>query len=216
MNLHRADKKPDWELVPSEERNVWQRLAARTKGAVTPANAVSAAGFLVAAKGLVDISRGKTTRGVAEFAAGRLMDVADGFIADATGTKSPLGEGVDASLDKAVIAGALPVMTRADILPVPAAWTIGVQNGLNFVFTGIAKFRGTDIHTSLLGKLTAASQAGCIASYGASAAAEALGYERSAEVARMLGHGLTAAATVLGAAATAGYARAATAYPEAL
>ncbi|HEX5797672.1 MAG TPA: hypothetical protein VFX86_04770 [Candidatus Saccharimonadales bacterium] len=43
MNLHRAGRVPDWEKVPEGRRNRWQKLAAKTKGVITPGNAVFSA-----------------------------------------------------------------------------------------------------------------------------------------------------------------------------
>lgn len=158
MNLHRTEGKSDWEKVPENERNVWQRVAAKTNGIVTPGNAVTAAGAGLVLSGVHDINRGRTHRGIVKVALGRLFDIGDGFVAEKTKTKSRTGAFFDAFVDKLEVGVALPVLAKKDIIPRRAVKTIVIQNAANVVFTGIAKARGRDIDSSLAGKYTTTAQ----------------------------------------------------------
>ena len=158
MNLHRTGKVPQWETVAPEDRNAFQKVAARTKGVVTPANAVSASGAGLVASGLVDIANGNTTRGVIKVGLGRSADLGDGLTAEHTGTKSPLGEGVDVVVDKVETAAALPVLVKAGVLPKGAGAVIFSQNFANTAFSVVAKRRGIELHPSKEGKLTTFGQ----------------------------------------------------------
>lgn len=100
MNLHRTTGKPDWEMVAAEKRTPLQRLAFATGGVVTPANLISMIGFGLVVYGLVALLNQEYWLGLGLLGFGRLLDVVDGAIAQKTGTKSPLGEVVDAAIDK--------------------------------------------------------------------------------------------------------------------
>ena len=100
MNLHRA-KKADWDNVSPEEYNVFQQLAVATSGFLTPANVITVIGLAIVIFGLAVILQGHFLAGLLLLAFGRLLDVADGFVADVTKTKSPVGELFDAAADKA-------------------------------------------------------------------------------------------------------------------
>lgn len=158
MNLHRSDKVPDWEKVPENQRNIFQRTAAKTNGVVTPGNVISVAGLAITLSGLKDMHDGQYTRGTVKIGVGRLCDMADGFAADKTGTKSALGEAVDAFIDKVVMAVGLLVLRKADIVPRETARAFAVQNGVNALATGVAKMRGVDLHPTEKGKKTAWAQ----------------------------------------------------------
>lgn len=158
MNLHRADKKPDWENIPKAERSTVQKIASATKGIVTPANAVSVAGLVLTHGGLKDMYHGNVRSGIAKVFAGRAMDVADGYVADKTGTKSSVGEKFDATIDKLLMADALYLLYKKDTIPKKAAVFIGMQNIVNTVATGVAMARHTEMHPSREGKLTTALQ----------------------------------------------------------
>jgi len=165
MELHRASKQPDWEKVPQAEQRIVQKIAAKTAGVVTPGNAVSVAGLFLTHSGLIDIKRSQFLRGTARVAVGRALDIADGYVADKTGTKSPLGEKVDATIDKILMADALWFLYKKDIIPTKAAILIGGQNMVNTVATAIATLRGNEIHSSREGKITTAMQWAAIGGY---------------------------------------------------
>jgi phosphatidylglycerophosphate synthase len=100
MNLHRSTGKADWEKVAPASRAFFQRVAAATKGLVTPANFITIIGLGVVVYGLVMLLQGHYVLGLVLLAAGRLLDILDGIVAEATGTKSALGEFFDAVADK--------------------------------------------------------------------------------------------------------------------
>lgn len=165
MDLHRAGKIPDWEKTPASEHTIFQKVAAKTRGIVTPGNAVSVAGLLLTHNGLVDIKRGNTVFGTAKVAVGRAMDIADGYVADKTGTKSSIGEKVDATIDKILMADALWILHQKDIVPTKAAVIIGAQNIINTIATGVATFRSNEIHSSREGKITTVMQWAAVGGY---------------------------------------------------
>jgi phosphatidylglycerophosphate synthase len=100
MDLHRADSRPDWELIPKKRWNMWQKTAARSKGLLTPSNFLTLIGLVVVLFGLLRMHEDSFVLGTVALALGRLCDIADGLVASFTGTKSPLGESFDAVVDK--------------------------------------------------------------------------------------------------------------------
>lgn len=203
MNLHRAEKVGDWEQIPHEKRNRWQKIAAKTKGIITPANFITLTGGVLVIDGLYDFAFGDKKMGVAKIIFGRALDVADGYVADKTGTKSPLGEAFDVTVDKIALATALPVLVDKDIIPMASGIMIGAQNLANIAITGIAKSRGNEIHSSRLGKNTTFGQWAAIGLYtiGSTSSHElSQSIEDSANV-------ITYASTAIGFFATSGYVR---------
>jgi cardiolipin synthase len=158
MDLHRAGKRSQWHDVPPRQRNAWQQLARRTNGVLTPGNGVSLVGAVVVAVGLINIYRGAFALGLALLAVGRTADVADGLIASRTGTKSPLGEAVDASIDKLSMLAALITFVLAGVVPIFAILLVAVLNAAIAALGVIAKIRGRTVHPSLPGKLATAFQ----------------------------------------------------------
>lgn len=158
MNLHRTEKQPDWEKVPEEERTRVQRIAAKTNGIVTPGNITSVAGAVLVSRGLSDIKKGKTKRGLAKIFVGRVFDLVDGTVADKTGTKSPTGEAVDAGLDKAVMFQAADVLQKRGFLPKHASRILLAQNVASAGLSLEAKARGVELHPSEEGKKGTAGQ----------------------------------------------------------
>src|SRR5882762_3724081 len=117
MSLHTSESIPQWELVPREEQNLPQRIAAATGGLLTPANTASILGYKIFGEGLIDIRKGNTLKGVVKIGVGRSLDLIDGWLAEKYGTKSPLGEFVDPAIDGAEIALALPVVVKEFDIP---------------------------------------------------------------------------------------------------
>lgn len=153
INMHTAGDKADWTLVPSEQWNTWQRIAATTGGVVTPANAVSLTGALLVVAGFLQFEQGVTLPGVALIAIGRLADIIDGYIAHRTGTKSPLGEIIDTTLDKSTIFFGLVFIIAFNLLPAVFTAAIVAQSILNSVASLIGHKRGTVLHPTPYGKL---------------------------------------------------------------
>lgn len=100
MNLHRSSSRPDWESVDPSDRNLFQKIAAATGGFLTPANIVTIAGLGIVVYGLWCVLDQRYWEGLLLLTIGRLLDIADGVLADQTKTKSPLGELLDAVADK--------------------------------------------------------------------------------------------------------------------
>lgn len=166
MKLHRVGKRADWDKLKGRQRNFWQRLAVRTHGLITPGNIISIIGFIFVGGGLFFILRGPMAAGLVAIVIGRILDIVDGLLADKTGTKSPLGETIDATIDKIEIAAALPVIVIAGILMPWQAALIFLQHLANVVFTGLAKIRHRAAHASRAGKYATTAQWAAIALYG--------------------------------------------------
>lgn len=153
--LHTA-KKADWEKTTQSSYNRWQKTAASSRGVLTPGNAVSVAGGILALYGLWVIMNDDVVTGLVLLTLGRFADLADGIIAEQTKTKSPLGESVDASIDKIVVAATLIVLGALELVPWVIIIIVAVQNLANVVISIVAKLRDRTIHPSRLGKVSAA------------------------------------------------------------
>ncbi len=157
MSLHRASTKPDWELVPPTERSVFQRAAAATHGIIAPANIVTAVGFGMVLYGLWLITLEAYLSGVMFLAAGRVLDVVDGAVAEATKTKSPLGEMLDAVVDKTSTLIAVIVLLAVGTIP---WWVVAVLSLPQFIITGVIAYkkrRHVSTHPTRQGKLSMAT-----------------------------------------------------------
>lgn len=100
MNLHRTGKLAEWESVSADKRTIIQTIAFKTKGIVTPPNIITVIGVGLVVYGLIALLQESYWIGLASLIVGRLLDIADGLAAEATKTKSPLGELFDATADK--------------------------------------------------------------------------------------------------------------------
>ncbi len=122
----------------------------RREDIITPANAVSVMGLMLVVAGSLRLD---TLPGVILIGTGRLLDIADGYIARRTRT-SEFGAALDASLDKLAI---LVIVTSAlwyQAVPWPLLlWVFG-QNLVNAMFAIAAWSRGRPLHSSLYGKRT--------------------------------------------------------------
>lgn len=152
--LHTA-KQADWEK-DGEPKNLWQEMAHRSHGIITPANIASLVGGILAIYGLWVILDGDTVRGLVFLTIGRVADVADGIIAEYTRTKSPLGEIIDAAIDKLVVAATLIILGALELVPWVIIAIIAVQNVANVLISVLAKLRHKSLHPSRLGKVSAA------------------------------------------------------------
>jgi phosphatidylglycerophosphate synthase len=207
MNLHRSGSKPEWEGVDPERRNIFQRIAAKTRGILTPANVVTVAGAGLVASGLMDIYSGHMYRGVAKICVGRTADLVDGAIADKTGTKSPAGEVLDVVTDKAEMAAALPALVASDILPVAAGGLILAQNIAVSALSVYAKRKGRILHPSKEGKLTTFGQWATIGFYALAAVTREIGYGNAAAGLEAAGLASAVITAAIGVKAVAGYSR---------
>jgi phosphatidylglycerophosphate synthase len=162
MNLHRSDGKSDWEKLAPAKRNAWQQVAASTNGVVTAANALTVIGLMLVLTGLVLIGAKEYWAGVIIVAAGRLCDVLDGIVAEATGTKSRLGESLDASFDKLALLAVFVVLPIVGIMPWWMVAILLVPNLLNSILATIAVRRAIVLHPSRAGKLSMAYSSAAI------------------------------------------------------
>jgi len=153
MKLHRANAEADWERIPAAEHTAIQRLASRTHGIVTPGNICSALGLLLVSIGLYYVWRDQLWLGAGLIVIGRLCDLLDGSTAEMTHTKSPLGEAIDASIDKLEALLALVVIIATGFIPLLLAIIIGVENAVTVVLSLVAKYKGQSVHPVIAGKL---------------------------------------------------------------
>lgn len=100
MQLHRIEGASDWADVPLPKRNIWQHAAAATSGILTPGNIVSLLGLASIPWAIYLLGIRRPLLAGVVLVLGRACDLLDGYLADKTGTKSRLGEAVDATFDK--------------------------------------------------------------------------------------------------------------------
>ncbi len=157
MNLHRIEGQPEWAGVKPGNMNIWQKVASRSGGILTIGNYFSLLGLLSVPFGLSLILNGRYIIGVVILLLGRLCDLLDGYLADKTGTKSPLGEKVDAVFDKISTALAFFVLAVSGLL----AWWVVLFLVLPHVVVAVMAvaiyLKGAILHPSLLGKLSMAA-----------------------------------------------------------
>lgn len=165
VKLHQATHTADWANTAPGKHTRFQRLAMRTHGIVTPGNITSVAGLLLVLIGLYFLVQELYVAGLAYVVLGRLCDILDGMAADATNTKSPLGEAVDATCDKAGAIATLLVIGGADIASWWVVGLVGLQNIFNIIVSAIAKHRRVQLHPTANGKISVALQWVAIAGF---------------------------------------------------
>ena len=87
-------------------------------------------------------------------ATGRICDVLDGWLAEITRTKSPLGELLDAGIDKIITILAVAAFFVAHIAPAWALIALVIPHILIVVIMFRWRIRKRAIHPSLAGKLS--------------------------------------------------------------
>jgi phosphatidylglycerophosphate synthase len=188
MNLHRSGKTPEWESVAIAERNVWQRTAAKTGSLVAPGNIITLGGFGLVVAGLSDMVHGNKKTGFLKIAAGRGADMLDGAVANYTGTKSPIGEGLDAATDKISMLLALPVLAKTGELPKPVSALLALRDTAIASVSLVAKKRERELHPSEYGKRATFEQWLAVAFYASSNMLAEAGHNTPARALRYLGH----------------------------
>lgn len=156
INLHTSSARPDWETVKADQRNIWQKIAVSTKGVVTPGNIISALGAGIVIAGFVQLDPDTDNLMLAAFLImlGRSFDLLDGYAADRTGTKSHLGETIDAALDKVLLFMAVIFTLAYGLIP-DVVLVILLVHGIFNSYTSLAgKLRKIPTHPSLAGKLS--------------------------------------------------------------
>lgn len=154
MKLHRAGKQPEWSGVAPATHNLWQRTAVRTNGVITPGNALTLIGFALVCASAWFIVSDQLTAGFIFVAIGRFLDIADGWVAEKTKTKSPLGESLDAGLDKIA---ALVILISFAIAEIAPLWILGLlllPHVLTAAISAVAYAKNRRIHPSSLGKVS--------------------------------------------------------------
>jgi CDP-diacylglycerol--glycerol-3-phosphate 3-phosphatidyltransferase len=147
-------KRADWVTIPEQRRNAWQRTAARTHGVATPGNVISLLGMVLVLTGLAIVSTGEFWWGLGTLTVGRIADILDGTVADITMTKSPLGEAVDAVLDKAAAVAVLLFFVHYHWVPVFPMVCVALHVGLNSILATTARIRQVELHPTAAGKLS--------------------------------------------------------------
>lgn len=154
LSLHRSKSTPDWLLIPVARRNRWQRVAKKTNGIVTPANAVTIIGLGIAGTGIAAMLTHHFWWAIILLSVGRLLDVADGVIADKTGTKSGLGELLDATVDKVVTVLTVMALFIAHTAPVWLLVVFILPHLIISIIVVYGRARKLRLHPSRLGKTT--------------------------------------------------------------
>jgi phosphatidylglycerophosphate synthase len=157
MNLHRTSGTPDWANVKVADRNVFQNLAAATRGIMSPANVITVIGLGIVVYGLVAIMQQQFWTGLVFLAIGRLLDIVDGLVAEATHTKSPLGELFDAVADKIGTLLTIAVLLIAGVAHWWAIMTLIVPQVAITLLILYKKSKGIGVHPTRQGKLSMAA-----------------------------------------------------------
>lgn len=156
MNLHRTAKQPEWESTSPAEHSFFQRVAAKTNGIVTPGNGVTVIGFGLVLYGLGMILADDIIAGSVLIVVGRLLDIADGLLAEATRTKSPLGELFDAAADKL---GTVLTLIVLIVSGIASPWIIAALAIPQVIILAIVFYKrqkGIGIQPTRFGKLSMA------------------------------------------------------------
>ena len=157
-NLHRLkNNQNDWDNVPDVDLTLLQRIAKRTKGIVTAANAITIAGTIAVMGGLVDYMNGDKVSGVIKVGLGRSADVLDGYVANATNTKGRFGRDLDPTVDTLQLGFGLVALTGADVLPLLPAIAIAAPKIVGVVGSIAARLRHRELNPISEGKLGTAS-----------------------------------------------------------
>jgi phosphatidylglycerophosphate synthase len=156
MNLHRIETKTQWQHLKPHERNSWQRIAEQTKAIITPANIISLGGLALVIGGLMQLNGHYPWLGIMLIIIGRLCDLADGWIAELTGTKSFIGETLDATIDKISTIITIVVLGSTNIVPWTMLAALLLPHLVIPVIIFIQRQRGYTTHASRLGKLSMA------------------------------------------------------------
>lgn len=209
--MHRVDGGiPQWEQIPSELWNEYQIRAAETNGWDTPGNRETLKGAIATFVGLGLLYADTPLTDVLGTAAvgwGRWKDVKDGRRSAETGTMSPLGEKLDASIDNVLMAAAIPVLVKRRLLTPAEGLTSGTLVAAKSIATITAKYLRREIHASRAGKYGAFLQWGGIGMLCVSRIANNLESESLAETSITTGRILIGGGKALSLVAVAGYAK---------
>lgn len=156
MNLHRTTGQPDWADLDKSQYGFWQQVAAHTRGVVTPGNAVTICGLALVAFGLVMLMEREYWTALGLIVTGRLLDLVDGWLADITKTKSPLGELMDAAADKLGTFATIGVLAIAEVAPIWILVGLVVPHIVIAVIAAVGRLKNKQLHPSRAGKISMA------------------------------------------------------------
>jgi phosphatidylglycerophosphate synthase len=111
------------------------------------------------------LAHGQLISGTAIVLIGRLADVFDGMVADYTKTKSPLGEGIDATVDKILLTAALYILIDKSLLPLVVGIVMAVHAVYVTTVSTVGRSWKVNLHPSLTGKLAAVFEWACVGFY---------------------------------------------------
>jgi phosphatidylglycerophosphate synthase len=156
MSLHRATT-ADWSRIAPDTYNVWQRVAVKTHGFITIGNVITTLGLALVVAGFVLVLQDKLLLAVILVTIGRIADLLDGYAADKTGTKSPIGEAWDAGVDKLELAIAVPVLLFTPYASPILVICLLLHLAINVALFFAARRAGKRIHPTRAGKLSTAT-----------------------------------------------------------
>lgn len=206
--VHIAGNCPDWEQVTPQEWNGHQQRAAETGGWDTPANRETLKGALITSAGLALIKHDtalSTLAGTVALGVGRSKDLKDGAVADATGTKSQLGEKIDSGTDTILMGMIDKVLVDQGVLPRAEAGLMLGCATVKVAAAGIAMLDGKELHPNRMGKYSMFAQWSALHIYTASRAAHNLSAVKSERRLHRLARGLNYAGLGVGLVATGRY-----------
>lgn len=157
MDLHRTTGKPDWESIPEAKQTLVQKIAAATRGIITPPNIITVIGLALVVYGLFLLLSKYYWTGLILVAVGRALDIVDGAVAQKTNTKSPLGEIFDAAADKF---GTLFTLIALFAAQITFWWLLAVLLIPQIIITLISFYKkasGAKTHPTRQGKLSMAA-----------------------------------------------------------
>ena len=157
MNLHRSDSNPDWTDVKPTDRTVWQNVAVSTRGIVTPPNIITVIGLGLVIIGLMFVMQRQDWLGIGLIIVGRLLDLVDGWLAELTQTKSPVGELFDAAADKIGTILTIIVFYAALLAPWWLLTAMLLPHIIISVISLQARRQKKQLHPSRLGKVSMAA-----------------------------------------------------------
>lgn len=151
MKLHTPDATADWELRPTKHHTLLQRIAKQTRGGITPGNLLSLGGLSLVLYGSWLLAHSNVDRGLVCLFVGRLCDLADGYVADWTKTKSRIGEAVDTTCDKISVLAIIVAGYATSLLPLPLLAVLTIHHAYIAV-VGVWWGRKYRLHTQKIGK----------------------------------------------------------------
>lgn len=137
--------RPDWEGIPDEKLNRWQKIAKKTNGWITCANALTISCGVLFMNGIADYANGQHIMGTIKVGAARAGDLGDGMLADMQGVKGPKGKRIDASVDMIELGVGLPVLYATDTLPLVPLVAMAAPKVIGTIGSVAADIRGREI-----------------------------------------------------------------------